>query len=177
MQTIFDTLNADKINKTKRLLKSYQMAQFVVMIRTQDIAAEVRESESKSLLELGDSVLGDDLYMDGKYLEDKLKGVRNTAVLLHRMETCLEWLRKWPNNGVIYHAMLYHLYFAGTNVGHKVVAGMFDLSRTTYYRYFNAAVRTYAALLWGSDLVINENEMECDCSKQDKSLADEAVRT
>ena len=73
---------------------------------------------------------------------------------LRRMETCLEWLRKYPNKGEIYYEMLYHFYFSGFNTGHKVIAEMFDMSRTTYYRYFKEAERTYSGLLWSSDLVV-----------------------
>lgn len=144
----------EMLNKTKMLLKSYQMAKFAVMVRTQDVEEELFESDMKSLKELVDSVLGEDLNMNGKYLEDKLIEVRNTAALLHRMETCLEWLRKYPNKGEIYYEMLYHFYFSGFNTGHKVIAEMFNMSRTTYYRYFKEAERTYSGLLWSSDLVV-----------------------
>ena len=38
------------------------------------------------------------------------------------------------------------------NNGHKVVAEMFDMSRTTYYRYFKEAEITYSKLLWTNNL-------------------------
>ncbi|MBS6195196.1 MAG: hypothetical protein KH828_06415 [Clostridiales bacterium] len=144
----------EMLNKTKKLLKSYQMVKFAVMVRTQDVENELFESDMKTLEELIDSVLGEDLNMNGKHLEDKLIEVRNTATLLHRMERCLEWLRKYPNKGEIYYEMIYHFYFSGFNTGHKVIAEMFDISRTTYYRYFKEAEKTYSMLLWNSDIVM-----------------------
>ena len=113
---------------------------------------ELFDSDMKSIENLIDSVLGEDLMLNGKYLENKLVEVRATATLLHRMELCLQWLRKYPGKGAIYYDMLYQFYFSGFNNGHKVVAEMFDMSRTTYYRYFKKAEITYSKLLWTNNL-------------------------
>ena len=85
-------------------------------------------------------------------VENNRVEVRATATLLHRMELCLQWLRKYPGKGAIYYDMLYPFYFSGFNNGHKVVAEMFDMSRTTYYRYFKEAEITYSKLLWTNNL-------------------------
>lgn len=142
----------EMLRKTKVLLKSYQMAIFAVMVRTQEVEDELFDSDMKSIENLIDSVLGEDLMLNGKYLENKLVEVRATATLLHRMELCLQWLRKYPGKGAIYYDMLYQFYFSGFNNGHKVVAEMFDMSRTTYYRYFKKAEITYSKLLWTNNL-------------------------
>lgn len=86
----------EMLRKTKILLKSYQMAKFAVMVRTQEVEDELFDSDMKSIENLIDSVLGEDLMLNGKYLENKLVEVRATATLPHRMELCLQWLRKYP---------------------------------------------------------------------------------
>ena len=102
----------EMLRKTKVLLKSYQMAKFAVMVRTQEVEDELFDSDMKSIENLIDSVLGEDLMLNGKYLENKLVEVRATAALLHRMELCLQWLRKYPGKGAIYYDMLYQFYFS-----------------------------------------------------------------
>ena len=96
----------EMLRKTKVLLKSYQMAKFAVMVRTQEVEDELFDSDMKSIENLIDSVLGEDLMLNGKYLENKLVEVRATATLLHRMELCLQWLRKYPGKGAIYYDCL-----------------------------------------------------------------------
>ena len=62
----------EMLRKTKVLLKSYQMAKFAVMVRTQEVEDELFDSDMKSIENLIDSVLGEDLMLNGKYLENKL---------------------------------------------------------------------------------------------------------
>ena len=61
----------EMLRKTKILLKSYQMAKFAVMVRTQEVEDELFDSDMKSIENLIDSVLGEDLMLNGKYLENK----------------------------------------------------------------------------------------------------------
>ena len=49
------------------------MAKFAVMVRTQEVEDELFDSDMKSIENLIDSVLGEDLMLNGKYLENKLK--------------------------------------------------------------------------------------------------------
>ena len=47
----------EMLRKTKVLLKSYQMAKFAVMVRTQEVEDELFDSDMKSIENLIDSVL------------------------------------------------------------------------------------------------------------------------
>ena len=59
----------EMLRKTKVLLKSYQMAKFAVMVRTQEVEDELFDSDMKSIENLIDSVLGEDLMLNGNILK------------------------------------------------------------------------------------------------------------
>lgn len=134
--------------KTKKLLKRYKKAKFDVEIGLEDLGAELEESDMKSIKDLMDSVLGEDLIMDGMKLTERLQNIRKSAILLRHMERCLIGLQKYPDKGKIYYEMLHRLYFSGKCRCHEEVMGLMDMPRSTYFRYYKTAEKMYSKLLW-----------------------------
>lgn len=71
----------EMLGKTKKLLKAYRVMKYAVTLRTEDVEAQLLESDMKTLSDLVDSVLGEDLMMNTEQLTEKLEAVRTTAIL------------------------------------------------------------------------------------------------
>lgn len=136
-------------HNVKLLLNLYRKVSFRVEEKIGDLQLEVYESQRRHLEELVISILEIDTTINSQKIEDQLIGVTESLFLLQIMDKALERLKKYPDNGELYGTIIELRFFNKEIYSHDIVMRKISMSRSSYYRHLNKAIKSYGVMMFG----------------------------
>lgn len=137
------------VYNTKILLETYRKVNFYVndrfMVKDYEVYNQKREQMKETII----SFLEIDNRINVRRLEDSLFDINLSLTLLDMMDLALERLRNYPKNGNIYADLLWYRYFSEEEYTCENLVSKLCMSHSTYFRYSNLAIETYAHMLFG----------------------------
>ena len=94
------------------------------------------------------SVISEEIDMDNRRLENRLKSVNKSRLLLDRFNEALTILKQKPVTGQAMYNIIYDTYVIPEKLTHSQLLYRLDISTRHYYRLRNQAVNISSLRLW-----------------------------
>ena len=145
---------ADKAKKrrmfhnTQMLLQHYRNITWMLECFPKNIAEELDKPmhDLDALL----SLVSEEIDMDNRKLETRLKSVSKSRLLLDRFNEALTILKQKPGNGQVMYDIIYNTYIVPEKLSHTQILYRLDISTRHYYRLRHQAVNILSLRLWAA---------------------------
>ena len=94
------------------------------------------------------SFISEEIDMDNRRLENRLKSINKSRLLLDRFNEALSILKQKPNNGQAMYNIIYNTYILPEKLTHTQLIYRLDISTRHYYRLRNQAINIISLRLW-----------------------------
>lgn len=140
--------NRNMYHNTMSLLHNYRSIIWVLECFPARISEELDRpmSDLDALL----SLISDELDMDNTKLENRLRSVQKSRLLLDRFNEALTILRQKPDNGEMMYKIIYHTYISPEKLTHLDLIYRLDISTRHYYRLRTQAINILSIRLWAA---------------------------
>ena len=137
-----------KYHNTLMLLQSYRNIIWVLECLPSQIAEELDKPMEglDALLSLVDTELG----MENSKLENRLKSVKKSRLLLDRFNEALTVLKQKPGDGEKMYQVIYMTYIDSEKLNHLALIEKLELSTRHYYRLRQQAINILSIRLWSA---------------------------
>ena len=141
-------------HNTQLLLSHYRDIAWVLECFPETVAQELEEPLDKldTLLDRMDAEAG----MGNRKLESRVESLRQSRLLLDRINDALTVLKKKPGNGPRLYELIYLTYIVPEKLSHTDLLFRLDLSSRQYYRLWEEAIAILSIRLWS----VPEEELE-----------------
>jgi hypothetical protein len=114
--------------------------------------ANIAEELDKPMKNLDDllGLLSDELDMENRKLENRLKSVSKSRLLLDRFNEALTVLKEKPGNGQLMYNLIYNTYIIPEKIVHNELVYRLNISTRTFYRLRNQAISIISLRLWAT---------------------------
>ena len=96
------------------------------------------------------SLISEELDMDNQKLENRLKSINKSRLLLDRFNEALTILKQKPGNGLIMYNIIYDTYILPEKLSHTDLIYRLDISDRHYYRLRTQAISILSIRLWAA---------------------------
>ena len=133
-------------HNTMALLHNYRSIVWVLECFPSRIAEELDRpiKDLDALL----SLLSDELDMDNIKLENRLKSIQKSRLLLDRFNEALTILKQKPDNGAMMYEIIYQTYISPEKLNHLELTFRLNISTRHYYRLRAQAINIISIRLW-----------------------------
>ena len=137
---------AKALSHTQLLLSHYRDIAWVLECFPETVAQELEEPLDKldTLLDRMDAEAG----MGNRKLESRVESLRQSRLLLDRINDALTVLKKKPGNGPRLYELIYLTYIVPEKLSHTDLLFRLDLSSRQYYRLREEAISILSIRLW-----------------------------
>lgn len=142
-------------HNTEHLLKLYRKVRWRIESTLNDVELELIESADKNISELIDSIVDIDPRINHRRLKSRLSSIEDSKCILEIINLALAKLKMYPENGDKYYDLLNRLYICKTVRTVECLCETYNVSRSTFYREKNKAIKLFSIILWGF-LIIEE---------------------
>ena len=135
-------------HNTLSMLQNYRNIIWVLECFPARIAEELDKpmNDLDALLNL----INNEIDMDNTKLENRLKSVQKSRLLLDRFNEALTILKQKPDNGQMMYDLIYTTYIAPEKLNHIDITYRLGISSRHYYRLRTQAVNIISIRLWAS---------------------------
>ena len=96
------------------------------------------------------SLVSAEIDMDNRKLENRLKNVNKSRLLLDRFNEALTILKQKPGNGQVMYDIIYNTYIIPEKLTHADLTYRLDISTRHYYRLRQQAINILSLRLWAA---------------------------
>ena len=96
------------------------------------------------------SAISDEIELDNRKLESRLKSVAKSRLLLDKFNEALTILKQKPGNGQMMYDIIYNTYIIPEKLTHLQLIYRLDISTRHYYRLRNQAINILSLRLWAA---------------------------
>lgn len=135
-------------HNTQMLLQHYRDITWMLECFPSNIAEELDRPmhDLDALL----SVVSEEIDMDNRKLENRLKNVSKSRMLLDRFNEALTILKQKPSSGLLMYNIIYNTYIIPEKLSHTDLIYRLDISTRHYYRLRQQAINILSIRLWAS---------------------------
>jgi len=131
-----------------RGLKNYREITWMLECFPSDISEELEEPihDLDALL----SAVSKEIDFDNRKLENRLKSINKSRLLLDRVNEALTILKQKPKTGQKMYNIIYYTYIIAEELLHDEILFRVDISERHYYRLRKQAINILSIRLWAS---------------------------
>jgi len=96
------------------------------------------------------SLISEEIDMDNRRLENRLKSINKSRLLLDRFNEALSILKQKPDSGLLMYNILYNTYIIPEKLTHMQLIYRLDISSRHYYRLRTQAINILSLRLWAA---------------------------
>ena len=135
-------------HNTELLLKNYREITWMLECFPSDISEELEEPihDLDALL----SAVSKEIDFDNRKLENRLKSINKSRLLLDRVNEALTILKQKPKTGQKMYNIIYYTYIIAEELLHDEILFRVDISERHYYRLRKKAINILSIRLWAS---------------------------
>jgi len=135
-------------HNTQVLLQNYRDIVWALECIPVDVAEELDKPlrDLDSLLSLVSAEIG----MDNTKLENRLKSIQKSRLLLDRFNEALTMLKQKPVNGKLMYNIIYQTYLIPEKLTHTEILYRVNISTRHYYRLRQQAINIISIRLWAA---------------------------
>ena len=135
-------------HNTQLLLQHYRDITWMLECFPANIAEELDRPmhDMDALL----SLVSEEIDMDNRKLESRLKSVSKSRLLLDRFNEALSILKQKPGNGQLMYNIIYDTYILPEKLSHNQLIYRLDISTRHYYRLRQQAINILSIRLWAA---------------------------
>lgn len=135
-------------HNTNLLLKNYRDITWMLKCLPANIAEELDKPlhDLDALL----SVISEEIEMDNHKLENRLKSINKSRLLLDRFHEALTIIKQKPRNGQLMYDIIYYTYITPEKLLHNDLLYRLDISDRHYYRVRRQAINILSIRLWAT---------------------------
>jgi len=135
-------------HNTQLLLQHYRNMTWILECFPENIADEL----DKPMQDLDALIcaVSEELELDNHRLENRLKSIGKSRLLLDRFNEALTILKQKPGNGQKMYDIIYNTYIIPEKLTHMQIIYRLDISTRHYYRLRNQAVNILSLRLWAT---------------------------
>lgn len=144
--------NNEKIyHNAKLLLEIYSKVLWRIEESLEELDAECFETDNKHLFDLIDSLVDADANVNGYRFERRLQSLEESKSLIELIDSALNKLKRYPNNGDLYFKIIKKLYANNQSLklNENDLLEELHISRSTFYRDKKKAITLFGVTLWG----------------------------
>ena len=135
-------------HNTTLLLQHYRDIRWALECFPEEISEELGHPlhDLDSLLNL----VSDKLDWDNRKLEERLRGVQQSRLLLERVNESLSVLKQKPRDGMLMYNVIYQTYITPEKLSHTDILYRVGISSRHYYRNREQAIHVLSICLWAT---------------------------
>lgn len=135
-------------HNTELLLKQYKNIAWMLECFPDSIAEEL-DSPFENVDQVIDR-LDIEMTLGNRKLENRMKSIQKTRLILDRINDALTVLKKKPGNGERLYEIIYQTYIAPESLNHNEMLYRLNLSSRHYYRLKDQAISILSIRLWSA---------------------------
>jgi DNA-directed RNA polymerase specialized sigma subunit len=146
------------LHNTKLLLQHYRDITWMLECFPTNIAEELEEPlhDLDALL----SAVYEEIEMENRRLEGRLKSINRSRMLLDRLNEALTVLKQKPRNGTLMYNIMYNTYVIPEKLTHTQLIYRLDISTRHYYRLRQQAINILSIRLWAAPAADKESWLD-----------------
>lgn len=135
-------------HNTQLLLQHYREITWMLECFPENIAEELNKPMQN--LDALLRIINDEIELDNRKLESRLKSINKSRLLLDRLNEALTLLKQKPNNGLLMYNIIYNTYIISEKLSHTDLIYRLDISDRHYYRLRTQAINILSIRLWAA---------------------------
>ena len=150
-----DVRDDPRYHDTRKLLKKYRDVTWSLELSVQKLKNQFRVEYGTDISEFLDSVYLAGADLGGTELEHQAQCIERSHKMLQLLDSAVELLRTRHKNGEAYYWLLYYSYLSPQQyqnteeIIEQLQPHIRDISRTSYFRKLEKAVKALSDILWG----------------------------
>lgn len=98
-------------------------------------------------MDIIDPLLEFETQREKDFFNERINSYHKSLSLLSLLDRTAALLHNYPENGQLYYDIISRYYFDNFKYSHNEIVSILELSRTSYFRYFDQAVSCFYSLL------------------------------
>ena len=144
-----------RYHDTLLLLKNYRDAVWSMELSAEQLRKDFTVEFGSSVEEFLDSIYMAGADLSGTKIESHARSIERSRKMLALLNQAVDFMREKHKNGETYYWILYYTYLSPTQyestvkIIEQLVSHIQDISKATYFRKREAAIKTLSSTLWG----------------------------
>ena len=137
------------VHKTKLLLKIYRPVVWSTSNRVFEVREDAERYSSKKMVDALEFLANYAPEIEQDRFSDKVRSLFETHWLISIIDTTMDKIYAYPDNGITYHEILTKQYLTDKKYSEIEMLELLSMERSTYYDKKKEAIDLFAICMWG----------------------------